>query len=364
MKTASRAVPAALVAGLAVAAHAAPQPGSAPPPGSASWTFAVSGDSRNCGDVVMPAIAAGVRASGARFYWHLGDLRFIRDFDQDYRQLHPHATILEYLSDAWLDVQRNQIEPFADLPFFLGIGNHELLPPKTRAEFIITFADWLDAPLVRAQRLRDDPHDHRVRTYYHWSIDGVDFLSLDNASAEQFDAEQLQWLSRVLARDRGDASIRAVVVGMHESLPDSLAHGHGMDDELIQQATGRQVYAQLLELRAAKAVYVLASHSHYVLEGVFDTAYWREHGGVLPGWIIGSAGAVRYPLPQQVPPGRLARTRVYGYLLGTVQPARANERDPVSFEFREVSAAAVPREVSERFGAALVRACYEENVQD
>jgi hypothetical protein len=45
------------------------------------WTFAVSGDSRNCGDVVMPAIAAGVHQDQAAFYWHLGDFRAIYDFD-------------------------------------------------------------------------------------------------------------------------------------------------------------------------------------------------------------------------------------------------------------------------------------------
>jgi len=33
----------------------------------------------------MPSIAAGAHAGHARFYWHLGDLRFIRDFDPDYR---------------------------------------------------------------------------------------------------------------------------------------------------------------------------------------------------------------------------------------------------------------------------------------
>ena len=62
-----------LVAILSTAAHAAPR--------SAPWTFVVSGDSRNCGDVFMPSIAAATHASHARFYWHLGDLRFIRDFD-------------------------------------------------------------------------------------------------------------------------------------------------------------------------------------------------------------------------------------------------------------------------------------------
>jgi hypothetical protein len=347
-----------LIGALLTVAHAAP-------PRPSAWTFAVSGDSRNCGDVVMPSIAAGVRASAARFYWHLGDLRFIRDFDADYRALHPHATILEYLTDAWIDAQRNQIEPFGELPFFLGIGNHELLPPKSREEFLLTFADWLDAPMIRAQRLRDDPRDHGVRTYYHWSIDGVDFISLDNASAEQFDPAQLQWLEGVLGRDRGDPGIRAVVVGMHQALPDSLVHGHGMDDELIEKSTGRQVYAQLLELHAAKPVYVLASHSHFVMEGIYDTPYWREHGGVLPGWIVGTAGAVRYALPTDValPQERLARTHVYGYLLATVQPSGVPGREPIQFQFREVTESAVPQEVRERFGEALIRQCYEQNVQ-
>ena len=32
----------------------------AQPPGGSTWKFAVSGDSRNCGDIVMPAIASGV----------------------------------------------------------------------------------------------------------------------------------------------------------------------------------------------------------------------------------------------------------------------------------------------------------------
>jgi len=32
------------------------------------WRFAVSGDSRNCGDIVMPAIAKSVLAHKAEFY--------------------------------------------------------------------------------------------------------------------------------------------------------------------------------------------------------------------------------------------------------------------------------------------------------
>ncbi len=327
------------------------------------WTFAVSGDSRDCGDVVMPSIAAGARADGARFYWHLGDVRLVRDFDADYRQLHPNATIAGYLANAWIDVQQNQLEPFGDMPFFLGIGNHEVIPPKGREEFIVTFADWLDAPAIRGQRLRDDPLDHHVRTYYHWSIDGVDFVSLDNASPEQFDAAQLQWLKGVLDRDRDEGDIRAVVVGMHEALPGSLVHAHSMDDEPTEQATGRLVYGQLLALRAVKPVYLLASHAHFVMEGIFDTPYWRGHGGVLPGWVIGSAGAVRYALPPGLPPEKLARSHVYGYLLGTVHPRGTRDDDPVEFEFREANESVVPGAIVERFGAQFVRQCYVLNVQ-
>jgi len=49
---------------------------------SDNWSFAVSGDSRNCGDIVMPGIAEGVRADKAEFYGHLGDYRANYDFDR------------------------------------------------------------------------------------------------------------------------------------------------------------------------------------------------------------------------------------------------------------------------------------------
>lgn len=60
------------------------------------WRFAVSGDSRNCGDVVMPAIAKKAREDSASFYWHLGDFRAIYDFDQDFRQTHSNSNISDY----------------------------------------------------------------------------------------------------------------------------------------------------------------------------------------------------------------------------------------------------------------------------
>src|SRR4051794_11902313 len=189
-----------------------------------AWTFVVSGDSRNCGDVVMPSISDGARKVKASFYWHLGDLRFISDFDQDFKALHPGSTILKYISTAWDDFIANQIDPFNETPFYVGIGNHELTPPKTRQDFIVQFADWLDAPPIREQRLKDNPHDHAIRTYYHWQRDGIDFIYLDNAGPDQFDKDQLDWVKKLLERDVGNSSIRAVVVGMHEALPDSIAY--------------------------------------------------------------------------------------------------------------------------------------------
>src|SRR6202142_4707357 len=77
------------------------------------WTFAVSGDSRNCGGVVMPAIAAGVQHDQAAFYWHLGDFRAIYDFDQDYKQAAGSGvTIDKYKSEAWDDFIQNQLSYF------------------------------------------------------------------------------------------------------------------------------------------------------------------------------------------------------------------------------------------------------------
>ncbi len=349
---------------LAAALAATALPLGPPAFAAAPWHFAVAGDSRNCGDVVMPSIAADAQSAQAAFYWHLGDLRATYDFDDDFRALHPKASIAEYLSTAWLDFERNQIESFGTLPFFIGIGNHETIAPKTRDEFIITFADWLDAPAIREQRLKDDPHDHKVRTYYHWIRDGVDFINLDNATPEQFDAAQLKWLDAVLQSDRQDRAIRAIVVGMHEALPESLARSHSMSDGAAAEAAGLQVYAQLLESRKAKPVYVLASHSHFVMEGIFDTPYWHEHGGVLPGWIVGTGGAYRYALPPGAAQAKFARTHVYGYLLATVSAPGGDPQNPIRFEFREVTEAAVPSDIAQRFGAEFVRRCYRENAQN
>src|ERR1700730_13197076 len=89
---------------------------------AAPWKFAVSGDSRNCGDIVMPAIASGVLATRAEFYWHLGDFRAIYTFDED---MVPPAklslgtkalNIIDYENGAWPDFIAHQVAPFGQLP--------------------------------------------------------------------------------------------------------------------------------------------------------------------------------------------------------------------------------------------------------
>jgi hypothetical protein len=323
-----------------------------------SWTFAVSGDSRNCGDVVMPAIAAGAHHDQAAFYWHLGDFRAIYDFDEDYKQLSTTPPfIIDYENNAWDDFIQNQLAPFADTPVYLAIGNHELFPPKTRADYLIQFADWLDTPDLQWQRLKDNPKNHRLHTYYHWQRGGVDFITLDSASPDQFDSDQIACLESVLAADAKDVSIATVVVGMHEALPDSIALGHSMSGSPQAEASGRQAYNDLLKLQATgKNVYILASHSHYFMDGVFNTAYWRANGGVLPGWIVGTAGAVRYVLPPNAGDAKAARTNVYGYLLATVNPDRT-----IDFKFHELEEKDVPPEVASRFSQDFVQQCFIAN---
>lgn len=324
-----------------------------------SWKFAVSGDSRNCGDIIMPGIASSVVQNGAAFYWHLGDYRAIYMFDEDYLHLYPNSTISTYYANAWPDFIQHQIKPFGDLPVFLEIGNHEMISPMNRSLYLAQFADWLDKPVLRQQRLADNPADHVLKTYYHWIQNGVDFISMDNASPEQFDAGQMAWLQTTLAAAAKNDAIRSVVLGMHAALPDSLSAGHSMNDSPQEQTSGRQVYAQLLAFRknTHKNVYVLASHSHFVINNVYDDACHKD-GDVLPGWIVGSAGAVRYRLPQQHDAATVVMTDVYGYLLATVAPDGS-----ITFEFKQIKEPDIPDSVVKEFSQQQVDWCFAQNKQ-
>jgi len=333
-------------------------------PAAPVFKFAVSGDSRNCGDIVMPAIGSGVKQSGADFYWHLGDFRAIYTMDEDMVPppklgLPPKQMFIStYLAAAWPDFIAHQILPFGDLPVFLGIGNHETIPPATRQDWLIQFADWLDSPVIRGQRLKDDSQDHKLRSYYHWVKGNVDFISMDNAGADQFDAAQLRWFHSVLQRDEASADIRTIVVGMHAALPGSVGHSHSMSDSPQGDKSGREVYETLLHAQntAHKHVYVLASHSHFFMQDVYNTVDWK--GKVLPGWIVGTAGAVRYRLPSEAGPNQKAMTDVYGYLAGT-----AMSDGSISFAFQKLSVDDLLRANQGRLPEPLVRWCYDENKQ-
>ncbi len=329
-----------------------------------TWNFAVSGDSRNCGNVVMPAIAAGAKKDGAAFYWHLGDLRATYGPDEDYKaepQNRGHVVDkATYLNDEWRDFIQNQIAAFNPMPFFLGIGNHETAAPKTRAEFTEHFKQWLDSPDIKNQRAADRDWDKGPdpRTYYHWIQSGIDFIYLDNATQDQFDREQVSWIENVLKHAGSNSSVHGVVFGMHVALPNSLAFVHSMNDWPLGVSTGERIYADFLQFKkkTGKPVYVLASHSHFFMTDIFESDYWRDHGGVLPGWIVGTAGAVRYRLPALASRSKEAKQHVYGYLLGTAHPDGT-----VDFSFREIQRGDIPQEVVQRYTPAFVDYCFNQN---
>jgi hypothetical protein len=369
------------------------RPGQDPGGKGEVWRFVVSGDSRNCGDVVMPAIAAGAKQDSAQFYWHLGDLRAIYDFDDDMVQARkiagkPPFNISQYEDAAWDDFVQNQIVPFDNMPFRLGIGNHETISPKTRCEFAKKFATWLDKPELQdgkkappqpAKSLKKDEKAtvsslqqctencqdcdyQRSRTYYRWINQGIDFIYLDNASSEQFDDDQLAWFNGIIAKDTDDKNISTVVVGMHKALPWSVSCDHSMNEPGDGPppgngtVSGETVYKALFKLQEKKKVYVLASHSHYYLLDIYNTRHWRNRGQVLPGWIVGTAGAQRYQLPPAADLAK-ARANVYGYLLGRVY---ADGR--IDFEFTELNPGDIPVEVKNRYTERWVsESCFAGN---
>ncbi|MFN2599118.1 MAG: hypothetical protein ABR563_18255 [Pyrinomonadaceae bacterium] len=232
-------------------------------PAAKSWYFAVSGDSRDCGDVVMPKIAADIaarrRQTPAEFYLHLGDLRAMYRIDCDMlKRRSPQAEcparpatglqtydFNEYLKFAWDDFIQNQIKPFAPTPFVLGIGNHELIN-RTRDDFMCRFRQWLTESPLEEQFKKDHKRGFAPaegNTYFHFVRNGADFIYLDNAGGDaDFPAEELAWLTRVLAEDAKDDHVKTIIAGMHAALPLSSERGHAMDQTCRGYCTGLQAY--------------------------------------------------------------------------------------------------------------------------
>src|SRR5260370_27263547 len=145
----------------------------------------------------MPAIAAHSTRFAPSFYWHLGDLRAIYKVDEDMAFAASNngqeLACSDYHKRAWGDFIENQITPFGHPPFYLGIGNHEVILPKTEDEFKRQFDDWLDQPTLRQQRLKDK-EPAQAETYYHWIQGGVDFIYLHNPS-NSFSRDEFSWLN-------------------------------------------------------------------------------------------------------------------------------------------------------------------------
>jgi hypothetical protein len=340
-------------------------------PASGDWTFAVGGDSRNCGDVIMPAIAKSAKENNSRFYWHLGDFRWIVGIDEDEmgRRQNPVDELDNYWDTAWDDFKTNQIQPFHSLQIdaYVGIGNHETYyPVKLRSIFgkpisrISPRADRNDFLAKFSDLIPKSPEGSASdkKAYYHWTNGGIDFVYLDNADETKFDEPQLDWLNQVLQRDEAPG-IHAVVVAMHAALPHSIASDHAMD-ETPGCESGEKAYEQLAQFwkKTKKPVYLLASHAHYFAKDLYNTSTWQHSAyGVLPGWIIGTAGAERKQLPAGVKDDDIQGSSHYGYLLAKVHSAGPDTS--IAFEFRPITE--VPAPYKDNFTLGLVDWCFKEN---
>ena len=339
-----------------------------------SWYFTVSGDSRDCGDVIMPKIAASIAVKAqqmpVKFYWHLGDFRALYRMDCDWAKRKDEATKCakdhvpyeaipkelqptpEYLNAAWQDFVDHQVAPFEKIgiPVYLGIGNHELVK-RTRDSYTAKFNKWLVQPTIGKQQKADAKRKIPTRdsqTYFHFVMKGVDFISLDNANIYNavpetktddpgFSNAQLKWLAAILKADAANPSIRSVVIGMHAALPGSVSQRHAMDKTCESLCHGYQAYGYISAFKkSGKSVLVLASHSHYVESNIYDTA---DHANdVLTGWIVGTAGAEQY------------RTQIkYGYLLVEVR-----KDGQLNASFQEVRADPADQ-------SSITQYCFERN---
>ena len=348
------------------------------------WYFAVSGDSRDCGNLIMPKIAKSIEtrrtSTPVQLYWHLGDLRALYRIDCDIaKRTNPafncmpkersqnEITAIEkrrYLDTAWDDFIQNQAMAFArsKIQFFLGIGNHEVGTFKlgdgvektfTRDEYRWTFRDWLMQKQIERQREADRKKGIASKsgdTYFHFVESGVDFIYLDNADAGVgFSDEQIEWLSKVLAADAENKYVRTIVVGMHAALPQSISRGHAMDATCPSLCSGMRVYDMLQQAQSLtgppakrKYVYVFASHSHYFEKDIYNTP---DHAGkVLPGWIIGTGGAEQY-----------RDTIMYGYL-----QVKVRSEGMLDTQFVEVTRQSPPQATGIGAGE-LTDFCFENN---
>jgi len=92
------------------------------------------------------------------------------------------------------------------------------------------------------------------------------------------------------------------------------------------------------------------------MSGIFDSDYWRANGGVLPGWIVGTAGAMRYALPPLAARAQEAQTKIYGYLL-----AKVHANGTIDFQFQEIKEKDIPDATRQRYTPDFVGFCFDKN---
>jgi hypothetical protein len=243
-------------------------------PTNTSWYFAVSGDSRDCGDLIMPRIAQAIvdqtSTAPISFYWHLGDFRALYRVDCDIgkrtnpdfrcvkRDPSPDETTEQksaYLKTAWDDFINQQLAPFRKnkIPVFLGIGNHELIPTPKRDPYREKFAPWLKQDAIETERKLDQTNNIKSSsgdTFYHFVRNGVDFIYLDNADHNAFFHKEIDWLFRVLAADAEDDADHVLKF---------------YDDFLLRQNLDlvRELFALEMNLRKALSVVYLAAGKEF-----------------------------------------------------------------------------------------------------
>jgi len=133
-----------------------------------------------------------------------------------------------------------------------------------------------------------------------------------------------------------------------------------MNDWAQGEQSGRRVYGRLIAARRVKPVYIFASHSHFYMSNIFDTPQKQTAGEALPGWIVGTAGAVRYALPEGASRAREKKTDIYGFLVGTVEPD-GEPAGTLRLDFQEIAEKDIPAETVKRYGTEFVHKCFEGN---
>jgi hypothetical protein len=93
------------------------------------------------------------------------------------------------------------------------------------------------------------------------------------------------------------------------------------------------------------------------MDNVYNTACHRNSPDeVLPGWIVGTAGAVRYRLPEDVSGSTQHRTDVYGYVLATVATDGA-----IRFEFNQINESDATESTRKDYKEEFIHCCFAKN---